>query len=217
MRIRNNTYYVRYWIVRGKEYTSLSHYKDVWSNGYTVDEYSFDNKSFHFEDAGHYGINPDYKFAGTKISKRYFERWVKKMNDCKQEIERMVKEHSSPYGERWKVCDYLYFPLKEIFAEEDAKEIKEYPDEYIEEDNKYTEPELCLILVMKTDSEKPEGLEIRVNEYRTDYDDEQRPIDYYLNYIDKSRLIPKEIYDKAKELIHKEATEIMKEIKQKVK
>jgi hypothetical protein len=216
MRIKNNTYYVRCWKIRGKEYTSLSHYKDVWNNGYTVDDYSFDNKSYHFEDAGHHGINPDDKFAGTKISKRYYDRWVKKVDDCKLEIESMANKYSKPYGNKWSVGDYLYFPMKEIFAEEDAKEKEEYPDEYIEEENKYNGPDLCLILVTKTDSEKPEGLEIRVDEYRTDYDDEPRPIDYYLNYIDKARIIPKEIYDKAKELIYKEATEIMCEIKKKV-
>ena len=57
---------------------------------------------------------------------------------------------------------------------------------------------------------------IRIDKYRTDYDDEPRLINYYLDYIDKSRRIPKEIYDKAKELICKEATEIMTEIKKKV-
>lgn len=216
MRIKKNTYYVKYWIVREEEYASLSHYKDVWSNGFTVDDYSFDNEGLGFEDAGHNGVNLDDKFAGTRISKRYYDRWVKKVNDCKQEIERMVKEQSSPYGGSWNVGDYLYYPLKEIYAEEEAKEKEENPDDYIEEDNKYNGPELYLILVTKIDSEKPEGLVIRIDKYRTDYDDEPRLINYYLDYIDKSRRIPKEIYDKAKELICKEATEIMTEIKKKV-
>ncbi len=35
----------------------------------------------------------------------------------------MANDYSSSYGKMWKDGDYLYFPLKEIFAEEDAKEL----------------------------------------------------------------------------------------------
>lgn len=217
MRIDDNSYYIKYYIdPDGIEFAYLTHYIKVWGDGYSVDDYSFDNNSFEFEDANHYGINPDDHFAGTRILKRYYDRWVKKVDDCKLEIERMANKYSKPYGQMWSVGDYLYFPMKEIFAELDAIEAEGYPDEYIGEENKYTGPELCLILVTKIDSEKPEGLEIRIDKYRTDYDDEPRLINYYWDYIEKSRRIPKEIYDKAKELICKEATEIMTEIKKKV-
>ncbi len=217
MRIDDNSFYIKYYIdPDGVEFAYLTHYIKVWDDGYAIDDYSFDNVSFSYEDAGHHGVDPDKHFAGTRILKRYYDRWVKKVDDCKLKIESIANKYSTPYGKKWSVGDYLYFPMKEIFAEEDAKEAEEFPDDYIEEDNKYTGPELCLILVTNADAEKPEGLEIRVNEYRTDYDDEPSPIDYYLDYIDKSRLIPKEIYDKAKELICKEATEIMAEIKKNV-
>ena len=217
MRIDDNSYYIKYYIDPDSvEFAYLTHYIKVWENGYSIDDYSFDNTSFEYEDASHHFIDTDERFAGTRILKRYYDKWVKKVDDCKLEIERMANKYSAPYGKKWSVGDYLYFPMKEIFAEEDAKEAEEFPNEYIEEDDKYTGPELCLILVTNADPEKPEGLEIGVNKYRTDYDDEPRPIDYYLDYIDKSRILPKEIYDKAKELICKEATEIMFEIKKKV-
>lgn len=219
MRIDENSYYIKYVIVRGKEYAYLSHYKNVWSNGFTVDDYSFDNEGFCFEDAGHNGVNPDDKTAGTRIFKRYYDRWVKRIDNCKQEIERMANKHSFPYGKMWKGGDYLYFPLKEIYAEEYAKEAEDFPDEFIEEENKYNGPELCLVHVTNEDQQNPEGYEVRINNYRTEFDnDDEEPgsLDYYLDYIDKSRLIPKEVFERAKELIHKEATEIMNEIKQKV-
>ena len=217
MRIDDNSYYIKYYIdPDGIEFAHLTHYIKVWDNGFSIDDYSFDNTSFEYEDASHYFVDTDDHFAGTRILKRYYERWVKKMDDCKLEIESMANNSSTPFGKKWSVGDFLYFPMKEIFAEEEAKEAEEFPDEYIEEDDKYTGPELCLILVTNADSEKPKGFKIRVNKYRTDYDNEPGPIDYYLDYIDKSRLISKDIYNKAKELICKEATEIMTDIKSKV-
>lgn len=217
MRIEDNSYFIRYLVYTdGHEIAFLTHFIEVMGNGYSVDDYSFDKVSFRFEDASYHGVNPDDHLTGTRILKRYYDRWVKKVNDCKLGIESMANKYSTPYGKKWSAGDYLYFPMKEIFAEEDAKEAEEFPDEYIEEDNKYTGPELCLILVTNADSEKPEGLEIEVNKYHTIYDDEPRPIDYYLDYTEKSLIIPKEIFEKAKELICKEATEIMTEIKKKV-
>jgi len=214
MRIDDNSYYIKYVAYAdGHEIAFLTHFINVWDDGYSVDEYTFYNDSFSFEDADYCGFNSDDHLAGTRILKRYYDRWVKKVDDCKLEIERMANKYSTPYGKKW---SDLYFPMKEIYAEEDAKEAEEYPDENIEEVNKYTGPELCLILVTNADSENPEGLELRVNKYSTDYDDEPSPIDYYLDYIDKSRLVPKEIYNKTKELICREATEIMTEIKKKV-
>ena len=36
MKIEENSYYIHYNINKGVEYANMSHYKDVWDNGYTV-------------------------------------------------------------------------------------------------------------------------------------------------------------------------------------
>lgn len=218
MRIDDNSYYIKYYIdPDGKEFAFLTHYIDVYDNGYDVDDYSFDPHYFEYEDAGHHGINPDDSYAGTRILKRYYDRWVKRTVECKSEIERMAYTASTPYGKEWAVGDYLLFPMKEVFAQIDAKEAEKYPDDYVEEEIKYTGPELTLIQVTKNDSQNPEGFIILVGKYGADYDEEPRSIKYYLDYIDQSRLIPKEVYDKSTALICKTSTEIMAEIKRKVK
>ena len=68
-----------------------------------MDDYSFDPHYFEYEDAGHHGINPDDSYAGTRILKRYYDRWVKRTVECKSEIERMAYTASTPYGEEWAV------------------------------------------------------------------------------------------------------------------
>lgn len=217
MRIDDNSYYVKYSCHRGIESAYLCHYIEVRDDGYYVDDYIITNKGFSYEKADWEGVSTDTKQAGTRILKRYFERWVNRINDCKLEIERLVNNNSFPYGKSWEVEDYLYFPLKEIYAEEDTKEAEEYPNEYAEKINKYNGPEFTLIHVTKSYPSMSEGYEVYVNEYSTDYvndDEDPSSLEYYLDYIDKSRLIPKEVYYKAIDLIRSEASGILKEIKQ---
>ena len=217
MRIEEKSCFIDYNIVKGKEYAYLQHFKEIWDNGYSIDDHFFSSNAIGYEDAAHFGVNLDKVILGTRILKRYYDRWVKKADDCKLKIESMANKYSTPHGKQWSVGDYLYFPMKEIFAEEDAKEAEEYPDEYVEEENKYTGPSLYLVLVENNDPQDPQGITISVGPYSTDFEDEPSSINYFLDYIDKSRLISKEVFEKAKDLISKTSSEIMSEIRKKYK
>lgn len=127
MRIDENSYYLRYFVNKHKEESaSLVHYKDVWDNGFCLDSYVFSNNIISFEDASWTGVSPDDRYAGTRILGRYFNRWAKKVEECKKEIESMAKRHAVPCYKPLEVGDNLYMDLKTILAEDnDYDEIED--------------------------------------------------------------------------------------------
>jgi len=90
MRLDKDSYYIYYRTDRDEEIAHMSHYIDVWDNGFSVDDYNIACNYIDYEDADWNGISPDDSRAGKRILKRYFDRWVKRINDCKKEIEQMV-------------------------------------------------------------------------------------------------------------------------------
>ena len=215
MRIDDDSYYIKYSInPDGHESANFVHYIKVYDNGYTIDDFVVGKNCLSYEDADHSGINPDERFAGTRILRRYYDRWVKRIDDCKLEIEKLANMHSKPYGKTWVEDDYLYFPLKEIHAEEEAKEAEEFPDEYEEYENQYCGPELALLHITNIDSGNITGYFVTIGEYYTRHcDATPRIIENSIYYKEKTRLIPKDVFEKAKELISKVSSEIMADIK----
>jgi len=214
MRIDNDSYYIRYCVYPDdEEFAFLSHYIDVWDNGYSIEIYTFDNNGIGYEDASHKGVVTDECKAGTRILRRGYDRWVKKVNDCKLEIEKIVQKNSFPCDKEWSVGDYLYIPFREIYA----KEVEEYPDDYEEDENKDIGPHLYLIHITNADIENMEGRMIYIHEYRCDFYEEPTSISEFYEYSDDSRFISKGVFENVKELIRKVKDEILSEIKNMVK
>ena len=167
MRLEKDSYYINLWITpNGEELAIAEHFIEVWSNGFRVDTYEFSPNRIDFEDASYNGVNPDDKNKGKRILKRYYDRWEKRVMDCKTEIERIATNNSSPYEKAWSVGDYLYFPLKEIYAQLEAEELEE--EGLLEDDldeGTYEGPELCLAHITKADPEKPEGTMVCLDKY----------------------------------------------------
>ena len=215
MRIKDNSYYIRYAVYPdGHESANFVHYIKVYDDGFAIDDFTADKNCLSYEDADHSGINPDECFAGTRIFRRYFDRWVKRIDECKLEIEKLVNIHSKPYGKTWMEGDYLYFPLKEIHAEEEAKEAEEFPDEYEEYENQYCGPELDLLHITNIESGNISGYFVTMGEYYTRHF-EATPIiiENCLAFKESTRLIPKEVFEKVIELISEVSSDIMAEIK----
>ena len=87
MRIDDHSYYLRYFknAKRG-ESADLVYYKEVWDNGFTIDEFNIDENGLSFENANWNGINTDDSRAGTRILKRYYDRWVKLIEEARNKI-----------------------------------------------------------------------------------------------------------------------------------
>lgn len=210
MRIDNDSYYIKCWIVHDEEWVSMRHYIDVWDDGFSVDDYSVEPGYIDFEGAEHFGANPDDSRAGKRILKRYFDRWVKRINDCKSEIEHRVKSDSTPKIGECSVGDCFYYPSKEIRI---AEYLKEFDEDISEEEG--DEPDFCLFrIVEKEQGVAPKGTVIIVSKYTIDCGTKVEAInEEYVENIEAARCIPQETYDYAAILINKVSTEIMEEIK----
>ena len=210
MRIDDDSYYIKCYNEHDEEWAYLTHYIEVWDNGYTIDDYTIDPNYIEFEDASHHGIDPDEVDAGKRILKRNFDRWVKRINNCKKEIEQLVKKDSTPnVGECSVGCCY-YYPTKEIII---AEYLEEFDEDMTEELG--PEPDFCLFEVTDTQSGTlPKGRRIIVDKYTMSYDTEKEEIrEDYVEGMAKSRCISKEIFDYAASLITSVSSGILEEIK----
>ncbi len=223
MRLEDNTYYVNYSTYKdGREGASMCHYIKVWDNGFWIDDYGIDENGFSYEDASWTGINPDDSLAGKRIKKRKFETWVRIMEAAKNRIEEIVKANcpTTPIDRELKIGDYLYYPFKEIFAEELAAEREEFGDEEdyneedYEEDRKYEGPDLMLFHITDIKDKEICGTRIIVDEWDTSYRPEPDWRD--LEYEDKAFFITKEVFEEALRLIRSSVAAILPKIKQAV-
>lgn len=215
MKLDKDSYYIKYWVdSEGSDHARMTHYKDVWSDGFYIDTYCFSQHRISFEDASWSGVDPDDRHEGKRILKRYYDRWEKRVNNCKTIIEQLVEDNALPYENNWSVGDCLYFPLKEIYAKLDAEEMEEegLGVEDLDEEP-YDGPELCLVQITKADHEEPEGKMILIDKYWVGVDSQPKPIPY-LDFMEQSLRIPQNVYERAKSFISSVTLEIIKEIKQ---
>ena len=199
-RIDENSFYLSYTVnPKGEESAYLVHFKEVWDNGYTIDSYTFWNKRIGFENASWTGVNPNVLNLGTRILGRYFYRWSKLVEDCKFDIEKMVKKSSTPYNNEWQDGDYLYIDMTSILAEDNADD--------------YKGPDFYLVRLTDSNPENPMGVDIVIDKYDLYYKNEPSSQKEFLDYFQWIYNIPKETYDNAKNMIDKVYTELMSEIR----
>ena len=216
MRIDDHSYYLRYFKnTKIGESADLVYYKEVWENGFTIDEYNIDENGISFEDAGWNGINTDDSRAGTRILKRYYGRWVKVIEEARSKIVKLVTAHDTHLKRNIMVGDYLYIPWKEIIEEEDATEREELGDDYEEDDNKYDGPDFWVLYVVGINEKEIEGYLICINQWDTRYS--PSPKTYSYEYLDSAITIPKNAFDEAKNIIKTTTATLLAEMKQKVK
>ena len=219
MKIDKNSYYLRCFddSKRG-ESAYLIHYKKVWNNGHTCDSYTIDPDCIGFEDASWNGINPERIILGTRILKRHFNRWAKRVSDCKKDIEQLVKSSAEPFNKECQQGDYIYIDYKGLIAEDDAKEAEEYPEEYIADEHQYDGPDLLLVHLISKDTKVYNCSKIAIDEYFARIK-ESAEFDL-LDYSDYKHLlfyIPKEAYEESQRIIRETYNELMCEMKQIVK
>lgn len=214
MKLDKDSYYIKYWVnSNGSEHAGMTHYIDVWSNGYLEDTYLFDREGIYFEDASWNGIDPDDSHAGKRILKRFYVRWEKRVIDCKTEVERIARENASPLVKACSVGDCLYFPLKEIYAQLEEEEPEEELEEELEEET-YDGPELCLFQITNADPVKLEGLGIHIDKNWVRVDSQPKPIPY-LDFMEQALGISIDVYEQSKSIVSTVSSGIFEDIKQK--
>ena len=106
MKIDEDSYYINYYIKDGKEYARMSHYKEVWDNGFTVDDYVISDCYISSEDACWNGVSPTLK-EGTRILAKQFNQWVNEIKNAKTSLIRIGKKSSSLIVKKLKKGDCL--------------------------------------------------------------------------------------------------------------
>ena len=115
MKLYKDTCYINFHIHSdGSASAGMTYFKDIWENGYAIDTFDFSQNRMDFEDASWHGIDPNNSYEGKRVPKTLYNRWKRRVNDCKSEIERIANENSTPLEKPWTIGDYLYFPLKEL-------------------------------------------------------------------------------------------------------
>jgi hypothetical protein len=92
MRIEKDLHIISSRYVKGKECAHISHYTDIWDNGFSVDEYSISDSGIYFEAADHVGSAQLVRTPCTRILARQFNHWVKEMVTAKHQVINIGKE-----------------------------------------------------------------------------------------------------------------------------
>lgn len=108
------------------ESVALMHFKDVWFNGYTVDDYTINIEGIYYENAAHNGINPAKIDAGTYIMKKQFLRWKKQIQQAKEAAVKMMRKTSTKVERDYEVGDFILF----IWEDDSLEDYRNYFDYY---------------------------------------------------------------------------------------
>ena len=111
MRIDENSYYLKCDIDKrtGKCSVHLSHYKEVWDDGFTVDDYTVYEDGYYFEDAGWNGVSIYKINLGTRILAREFNHWINMLKVLNDDILKIARRESKPLTRTPQVGDWLYY------------------------------------------------------------------------------------------------------------
>ena len=215
MRIDDHSYYLRYFknAKRG-ESADLVYYKEVWDNGFTIDEFNIDENGLSFENANWNGINTDDSRAGTRILKRYYDRWVKLIEEARNKIVKLISAYDTHLTRNIMIGDCLYIPWKEIIEEEEATEREELGDDYEEDEDKYKGPNFWIMYVTGINESEIEGYLISIDKYDIKY--RSYPKAYNLDYMDRAIVIPNRVYEETKTIIKTTTATLLAEMKQRV-
>ena len=126
MQIEDDCCYIKFFPIKDKESVSLTHFQEVWENGYSEDYYSIDKESVYYEDASHHGVDPRRISPGTYVMKKQYLRWIKQIKQSKETALRMLRENSSLVNRNLEVGDTIFY----IWKDDEEEEKYRLDDEY---------------------------------------------------------------------------------------
>lgn len=126
MQLEDDSCYIKLFPREDEKSVFLAHFKEVWENGYSVDDYSIDKEGIYYEDASHYGVDPRQISPGIYIMKKQYLRLVKQIKLSKETAVRMLKKESLLVNRNLKVGDFILYIWKDDVEEEEYCLDKEY-------------------------------------------------------------------------------------------
>ena len=107
MKIKDDTCFVRHIANSDEEFVFLTHYREVWENGYCLDDYIVDTEYIYYEYAGHHGFDPDKIYAGTYIMKEQYLKWTKQIQHAKETAVKMLQQAATPISRDIEAGDFI--------------------------------------------------------------------------------------------------------------
>lgn len=126
MKIEDDTCFVRHIARPNEEFVFLTHYREVWINGYSVDDYIIYNDDIYYEKAGHHGVDPDKVNAGTYIMKKQYQRWTEQIQQAKETAVKMLQQAVSPIYRNIEVGDFILYTWIDDEEDEEFRQDNEY-------------------------------------------------------------------------------------------
>ena len=117
MQIENDTCYIKHYLIHDEVFVSLTHYLEIWENGYSEDGYTIDYENIYYEGADHHGYDTDRENAGTCISKNQYLEWTKQIQQAKETAISMMRQAATPINRKLKVGDFLLYYEKGYIEE----------------------------------------------------------------------------------------------------
>lgn len=126
MKIEDDTCFVKSYRHTDDEFVFLSHFIEVWDNGYSNDVYTISNDSIYFEDASHNGVDPDSIQAGTYIMKKQYLRWTQQIQHAKETVVKMLQHGAMSLNRPLEVGDIILYTWIDDEVEHELREENAY-------------------------------------------------------------------------------------------
>lgn len=197
MKIEDDSSFIKHFTHSGKEFVSLSHYLEVWRNGYSVDGYIIGTDDIYFESASYNGFDPNKIHAGTYIMKKQYLRWEKKILQAKEKAIMMLQQTATPINRKLKVGDFIFYTW-----------IDDEEDEEFREDNAYYG-----MKIVEIKDDRLYAQDIYIGKY---YFDSRDKIDCHEDLSDilsSSRFITDEVFMASHEYMRNFCRQLLDEIK----
>lgn len=206
MIVENNSHFIRYRINKKGECASMNHYREVWENGFTVEDFDIRTDGIGFEDAGWNGISPNGFYPGTWITAKRFNSWVDEIKRVKDLLINLGKGAGTATVKELKAGDCLFCTIPPYDPEDEYESVW-----------------YCFLDIVSVDSDYVYAKKIMIDDNNFSYDKElhkmRKEEEYWLSEALESngvQLIEKRVFHRAIEIFKLLTTKIMSEIKEKV-
>lgn len=206
MKVENNSHFIKYWINKGKEFAKMRHYREVWEDGFTVDDFDIGTDRISFEAASWNFISPNGFYPGTWIPAKQYSRWVDEINKTKDLLINLGRGAGTATVKELNAGDCVFCTVPPYDPE----------DEY---ENVW----YCFLDIVSVESDYIYTKEIMIDVNYFGYSAEVKKItkeeEYWLSVALESNgvlLIDKSVFHRAIEIFKPLTSKIMFEIKEKV-
>ena len=201
MNVDKNSYFIKYGLQNGEEHAQISHYAEVWEDGFTVEDYNISSNSISFEDASWHGFSTHINNSWKLILARNFNRWSDEINISKRNLIDMGRNAGTEILKELKVGDCVFITIPPY-----------------DSDDEFEKSEYCFLEVVSVDNDFVCSKQMYISTYFFNYscDKVMREDDDWIKYaLENNNVIriDKSMFYRAVEDFLQLTTKLISEIK----